>query len=50
MTNNITRKTIVTVLILTIVMVGSIGFSFVASKPEFYESTIEILDEKKAEA
>ena len=43
-------KTIIIVVALILAMTASILFSFTVSKPEFHQSTIEILDEKKADA
>ena len=43
-------KTIIIVVALLLAMTASILFSFTVSKPEFHQSTIEILDEKKADA
>lgn len=43
-------KRTITILVLILAMAASIGFSFIASKPDFYDSTIEILDGKKEEA
>lgn len=41
---------IITILLLVIVMIVSIGISYFASNPETYKATIDILDEKKADA
>lgn len=43
-------KTIIIVVALIFAMTASILFSFAASKPEFHQSTIAVLDEKKADA
>lgn len=43
-------KTIIIVVALILSMTASVLFSFAVSKPEFHQSTIEVLDEKKADA